>query len=359
MTDGPDPRLDARLPSAPPDLLQALIASVADAIYLVDHEGRVRFVNPAGLAVLGYGAEEELLGQPSHATIHRTRPDGSAYPEAECPLLRPRTTGETVRVEEDWFVRADGSLVPVAYSSAPVPTPAGRGAVVVFRDITVRQAAAAALLRSEAERARAEELQASRARIVAAADAERHRLGRDLHDGAQPRLVHVGLGIRLALGHLDDDPAQARALLTEALDETRRAIEELRDLAAGIHPAILTSRGLRAAIDALVARSPIPVATSVAEQRFPPAIEATAYFVVAEGLANAAKHAAAAGIRVDVARDGDRLVVAVEDDGRGGADPARGSGLHGLRDRVGAVGGTCTVDSPPGGGTRVRAELPL
>ena len=160
------------------DLLDALLASLGDAVYLVDAEGRVRFANPAAVALLGYDREDELLGAPSHATIHHTRPDGTPFPEEECPLLRPRATGETVRVDHDWFVRRDGGLVPVAYSSAPVHVDGGRGAVVAFRDISEA-------LRAQAERVRAAELHASRARIVAAADAERRRLGRDLHDGAQ------------------------------------------------------------------------------------------------------------------------------------------------------------------------------
>ena len=127
------------------DLLDALLASLGDAVYLVDADGRVRFANPAAVALLGYDREDELLGAPSHATIHHTRPDGTPFPEAECPLLRPRATGETVRVDHDWFVRRDGGLVPVAYTSAPVHVDGGRGAVVAFRDISEA-------LRAQAER---------------------------------------------------------------------------------------------------------------------------------------------------------------------------------------------------------------
>jgi PAS domain S-box-containing protein len=400
-------RFASRLDSTPPDLLAALVDSVADGLYLVDAVGRVRFVNPAGLALLGYAQEDDLLGKPSHATIHGVRPDGTPFPEDECPLLAPRRTGEVVHVEDDWFVRRDGSFVNVAYSSAPVASgDGGRGAVVVFRDVSgrreaererARAAEAAAEAQSEraaaaqsaalAQRERAAaaqsaalaqrervaaaqsaalaaELQASRARIVAAADAERVRLGRDLHDGAQQRLVHVALSAQLALGRVNaDDPDGARELLGEALAEARTAIEELRDLAAGIHPSVLTNRGLRAAIEALTARAPVPTAFAVPEDRFAPPVEAAAYFVVSEALANVAKHARAATARVDVRVDGDELVVEVGDDGRGGAalgaDAGTGSGLRGLEDRVGALGGTLTVTSAPGEGTQIRARLPL
>jgi PAS domain S-box-containing protein len=335
------PDLDARLNSASPELLAALVESTAEAIYLVDAAGAVRFVNAAGLQILGYGDESELLGRPSHATIHHTRPDGSPYPEAECPLLRPRTTGETVRVDEDWFVRRDGTLVPVAYSSAPVSAPEGRGAVVVFRDVS--------------HRARAE----AGARAIAAADAERRRIGRDIHDGAQQRLLHAALSVQHAIARLDDDPAEARALLTQSVAEIHAANDDLRELAAGIHPPILTTRGLAAALDALAARAPVPVDLDAPSTRFSPPIEAAAYFVVAEALANVAKHAEATAATVTVTEAANELQAIIEDDGRGGALPTAGRGLRGLQDRVETLGGTFTVDSPTGGPTRITARLPL
>ena len=129
--DGPAPQTPGATDAT---TLLAAIAAVADGLYVVDAQGRIRFLNPAALRILGYEDEGQLLGRPSHATIHYLRGDGSPFPAAECPLLRPRLSGETVRVEDDWFVRQDGSLVPVAYSSAPVPLPDGRGAVVSFRD---------------------------------------------------------------------------------------------------------------------------------------------------------------------------------------------------------------------------------
>ncbi|HET6510193.1 MAG TPA: PAS domain-containing sensor histidine kinase [Baekduia sp.] len=345
-----------RLGSGAAAVLAAFVESIADAIYAVDPEGRVQFVNRAGLAMLGYDDEAQLLGRSSHATIHHSHPDGTPFPEDACPLLRPRITGEVVRVEEDWFIRADGTFVPVAYSSAPVPTADGRrGAVVVFQDITERRAAQDALVRERA-------VHASRARIVEATLDERRRLGRDLHDGAQQRLVNVALGVQLAARAVPADDAETRELLDGALAETQAAIADLRELAAGLHPSVLTHRGLRGALESLTARAPLPVALDVPDTRFDELVEATAYFVAAEALANVAKHAGATEARVRIATEDDLLVVEVGDDGRGGArvgGDAGGSGLAGLADRVAALDGTLTVDSPTGGGTRLRAVLPI
>ena len=352
--------LDQRLGSWAPDVLVAFLESVADGLYAVDAAGRVRFVNRAGLAILGYEDEGELLGAPSHATIHHHRPDGSAFPEADCPLLAPRVTGEVVRVDEDWFIRRDGSFVAVAYSSAPVATDDGRGAIVVFQDITERRSAQEAQARERAERARAAEVHASRARILDATLRERQRLGRDLHDGAQQRLVNIALGLQLAAR--DPDAGVAQGAVEAALAETRLAIADLRELAAGLHPSVLTHRGLRGALESATARAAVPVALDITTERFTPAQEATAYYVAVEALANVAKHADAAEASVRVAAEDDDLVVEVVDDGRGGAaagGPDGGTGLAGMADRVAALDGTLTVVSPAGGGTRVRATLPL
>jgi PAS domain S-box-containing protein len=333
------------------DVLDALLESVADAIYLVGPDGRVRFVNPAGAAVLGYDSADELIGRDSHSTIHHSYPDGTPFPPEHCPLLNARSAGRPIRVEQDWFVRRDGSMVPVGYASAPFATPEGNGAVVVFRDITSQLESEQAHARAAAEQARAEEIAASRARIVAAAAEERRRIGRDLHDGAQQRLVHALLRVEEA----------RRASPSEALDaaaeEMRRAVRDLRELAAGIHPAVLTDAGLAAAIEDLTADAALPVELQLAEGRFPADIEAAAYFVAAEALANVAKHAQATLATVTLSADDGTLVIAVTDDGRGGADPLRGSGLRGLSDRVAALGGTLRIHS--GAGTTVRASLPL
>ena len=309
-------------------MLDALLASLADAVYLVGPAGDVRFLNPAALTVLGYERPEELLGADSHATIHHHHPDGSVFPAAECPMLRPRTTGETVRVDQDWFVRRDGSFVPVSYASAPVSTPEGRGAVVVFRDIS--------------DRLEADEVAASRTRLVVAAADERRRIGRDLHDGAQQRLVQAL--IRIEQGDLE-----------AAGEETRRALRDLRELAAGIHPSVLTDHGLAAAIEDLTATSAIPVVLDLDEARHPADVEAAGYFFVAEALANVAKHAHAGRASVTV-RGGEELVITVHDDGRGGADLARGTGLRGLQDRLAALGGR--LELVAGHGTTLRATIP-
>jgi PAS domain S-box-containing protein len=321
------------------EFLDALLASLADAIYLVGPAGEVRFANPAAVALLGYGSEAELLGRPSHATIHSRHPDGTPFPEAECPLLKPRSTGETVRVELDWFVRRDGTFLPVGYASSPMDIGGGRGAVVVFRDLT--------------ERLASDEVAASRARIVAATDAERRRIGRDLHDGAQQRLVRALMGIEEARRA----PERAQAALATAAADARHAIEDLRELAAGIHPLVLTDRGIGAALEELTAGTPLPVTLRVTDERFAPAVEAAAYFFVAEALTNAVKHADATGVDVTIERDGDVLRIDVADDGRGGADPTRGSGLRGLQDRIAVLGGTFAVLPTPG--TTLRATLPL
>jgi PAS domain S-box-containing protein len=350
--------LEQRLGSGAAAVLEALVSSIADAVYAVDRDGAVQYVNPAAVRMLGYDRETELLGRPSHATIHNIRPDGTPFPEDECPLLRPRVTGETVRVDEDWFVRRDGSLLPVAYSSAPVETASGRGAVVVFQDITERRASEAAQRREAAERARSAALHASRARIVQAQIEERRRLARDLHDGAQQQLVNLMISLQLAL-RADDLTDDVRAQLGEALAEATAAVDDLRELAAGLLPSILTHRGLGGAIESLAARAPVPVQLDVTDERYAPAIEATAYFVVAEALTNIAKHAGAGEATVRVAPAGDRLVVEVTDDGRGGAEAHEGRGLAGLADRVAALDGDFHVASPPAGGTRLVAELPL
>jgi PAS domain S-box-containing protein len=205
-----------------------------------------------------------------------------------------------------------------------------------------------------------EELAASRRRIVAAGDAERRRLERNLHDGAQQRLVGLAVTLRLAERRLDADPPAARALLHAAGAELEQALAELRELARGLHPAVLTERGLGPAIEALATRAPVPVEVrGTASERLPPGVEAAAYYVVAEALANVAKYAQASAVDVDVRPDDGQLVVTIADDGVGGADPSHGSGLRGLADRVEALGGRLEVRSPAGAGTTLCARLPL
>ena len=205
-----------------------------------------------------------------------------------------------------------------------------------------------------------EKLSASRARIVEAGDAERRRLERNLHDGAQQRLVALALQLRLVEAALEDNPEHARALLTDANAQLDEALDELRELARGIHPAILTDRGLGPAVEALATRAPLPVElTEVPDERLPEPVEAAAYYVVAEAVTNAAKYAQASNVSISIRRSDGRAVVRVADNGIGGADAGQGSGLRGLADRLEALDGRLRVESPPHGGTRIEAEIPL
>jgi signal transduction histidine kinase len=230
----------------------------------------------------------------------------------------------------------------------------------------VRAVAASAALaleneRLEAElRARLDELQTSRSRLVEVSMFERRRLERDLHDGAQQRLVALSLQLGLAQRRLQDgDGTAAASMLDAARDELARALEELRELARGIHPAVLTDRGLEAALEALAERTPLPVSLDqMPAERLPAPVEAAAYFVVAEALTNVARYAKASSAEVRIARNSGYAVVEVRDDGVGGADPATGTGLRGLADRLAALDGRLEVHSPPGEGTTVRAEVP-
>jgi signal transduction histidine kinase len=226
---------------------------------------------------------------------------------------------------------------------------------------SVSAAAGLALERARLEtelRLRLEELAASRARIVQATYDARRRLERDLHDGAQQRLVALALSLRMARGTVAGNEA-AEAALDAAQQDLQTALAELRELARGIHPAVLTERGLEPALRALADRAPVPVDVEARlDSRLPPRIEAAAYFVVSEALANVAKHAPEAHAAVTVARRNGEVVVAVADDGPGGADPANGSGLAGLRDRVEALDGYLEVSTTPGTGTTVMAGFP-
>jgi PAS domain S-box-containing protein len=207
-----------------------------------------------------------------------------------------------------------------------------------------------------------EELRRSRARIVEAGDAERRRLERNLHDGAQQQLVFVSQALRLAARALPAEPAKAKELVERAVEEVTGAHEQLRELARGLHPALLSARGLPAALQAVAVRSTVPVEVRAPEPdaRYPERVETAAYFVACEALANVAKYAEAsrASVRIERVTDG-ILEVEIADDGRGGADPSAGSGLRGLIDRVEAVDGRLEIESPPGQGTIVRALLPL
>jgi PAS domain S-box-containing protein len=324
---------------------EAILDTALDCIVTMDADGRVVAFNPAAQRTFGYTAEEaigadmgELIVPPDLRERHRA---GLARYLAGG---EPTVLGRRIEIEA---IDASGRRFPVELTIARV---AGDGPPLFsgyLRDITDRY---------EAQR----ELLASRARIVEAADAARIRLERDLHDGAQQRLVGLALMLRLARNEIDDgDPAQARALLDEASAELADATAELRELARGIHPAVLTDGGLAPALRALATRSRVPVTIGrVVQERLPAPVEATAYFTVAEALTNVARYSGARRAEVDVWRQDGALIVEVHDDGSGGADPAGGSGLSGLTDRIAALGGTLTIASPSGAGTRLRAEMP-
>jgi signal transduction histidine kinase len=202
-------------------------------------------------------------------------------------------------------------------------------------------------------------LETRRAAAVDSAEAERRRIERDLHDGAQQRLVALAMGLGAARQRLETDPESGARLVADAHEEAKAALKEIRDLVRGIHPVILEDRGLDAALSAVVARSPVPVSLDVAVAERPSAtVESAAYFVVAEALTNVARHAHATRAGVAIARAGDRLIVEVRDDGIGGADPSGGTGLQGLHDRVTALGGTMHIVSPDGGPTTLLVDLP-
>ena len=258
-------------------------------------------------------------------------------------------------------MRKDGSIVRIAYSAAPFDLPEGRGSVTAFTDIEERLEAADAARDRDIAEARAQELSAARRRIIEAADAARARVTRDLHDGAQQQFVSAVVTLQLAEKQAATNPDVAAQLRQTALEQTRAGLRELRDLAAGIHPGILTDRGLGPAVDALASRLPLPVTVVDAlDRRLPAPVEASLYFFVTEALTNVVKHAGASAAQVRIGAENGCLAVDVIDDGAGGAAAtAGGTGLAGLSDRIAALDGELTVTSVPGQGTALHAELPL
>ncbi len=252
------------------------------------------------------------------------------------------------RLEHDntWTTKS-GRRLSVAWTCTPLPVMDERTLFLVTGlDITERKRVS-------------EELRASRARLVRAEEMARRTLERNLHDGAQQRLVALSVSLRLLESRMEGDRDAALALLSGAQAELVQALGELRELARGIHPAVLTDRGLRAALETLAGRTPVPVELIAPDERLVADVEAAAYYVVAESLTNVAKYARATSARVCVQPQDGVLVVTVSDDGVGGADPVNGSGLRGLVDRVAVLDGTLSVDSPTGKGTSIRAEIPL
>jgi PAS domain S-box-containing protein len=334
--------------------LQALIDSSPLGLVEFGLDRRIRLWNPASERIFGW-SREEMIGR-------RDLPLAPPSKRAEAEELFARVrSGEAVTDHETVRQRKDGTLVEVSIASAPVRDADGRvvGNMVAYTDITDRKAQEEEVHRLNAElHARLAELAASRARIVTAGDVERRRLERNLHDGAQQRLVTLALSLRAALAKLESDPVAARTALTDANDQLALALDELRELARGLHPAVLSDRGLRAAVETLTGRLPIPVEADIPTARLPEAVEAAAYYLIAEALTNVTKYARATRVGVQVTTSAASTVVEVSDDGVGGADPAAGSGLRGLADRVEALGGSLEIVSADGAGTSLRAEIP-
>jgi len=293
----------------------------------------------------------EALDDPSLELVYWL-PEANRYVDA---------SGRPVDLPEDNPKRAvrkverDGECVAAIVHDATLPE--------VHEHVQAVGAAAALALENErldaALRAKIDELRSSRERMLQIGLEERRRLERDLHDGAQQRLVSMALNIRLARAKLNEDPLAAEQLLATAGTELDSALEELRELARGIHPAVLTDRGLATALATLANRAPVPVELGeLPDERLPEAVELAAYFVVAEGLTNVAKYSEASHATVNVQRENGRVVVEVADDGVGGADPGRGTGLRGLADRLAVLEGRLEVESERGHGTTITARIP-
>jgi signal transduction histidine kinase len=334
-------------------LVQSLLIPVAIIVGAV--QARLARGNVADLAVeLSHGVPvgglqpvlARALRDPS-LQIAFPAPTGDGFVDADGRPAPPAAPGRaTTRLERDGEVLA----LLIHDPAIEIEDPGLVEAVGAVARMALENERLAAQVRAQLEQVRA-----SRERIVEAADAERRRVERDLHDGAQQRLVALAMRLDLAR----QTTGASDALLDEATAELRTAVGEVRDLARGLHPTILTEAGLGPAIEALAERTSVPVTVEAPARRFPATIEAAAYFVVAEALTNVARYAGASSVKVDIRAQGETLSVAVRDDGQGGADPERGSGLRGLTDRVAALGGQLAIDSPPEGGTTVRADLPL
>jgi PAS domain S-box-containing protein len=315
----------------------------------------VEFLSDEAGTVAGYPAGDFVGSAPKRRYHELIEPEDREKLGEAMSQLPP--DGSIAEVEYR-LRRADGSVAWILTRArkvvAPDGTPWVHGAAV---DVTARHEAAELRTRLETERARTAEIEASRARIVEAADGARRKLERDLHDGAQQHLVVASLTLRRAAAHVTGTPAGS--LVSEALDYVQDGLAGLRDLAHGLHPAILSERGLGPALEGLASRSPVPVDLRVVDERVSPTAEAAIYFTVAEALTNVAKYAEATRARVAVELEDGALVCEVADDGVGGATPAGGSGLRGLADRLDALGGTLDVEGPRGRGTVVRARAPL
>ena len=338
--------LNAALLTVPAALLWGLLRSRLARSGLADHFrelGSLRGVRlEAGLA--------KVLGDPGLVLAYRVPGEHSYMDGRGHAVALPALGGDRAAAP----VERDGrELAMLVYDASLEDDPELVAAVAAAAAIALDDAR----IQAESED-RLAELRASRERIVAAGDAERRRLERNLHDGAQQRLVSVALQLRMIQRSIDTDPALAKRLVTSAGDQLSKSLEELRELARGIHPSVL-NHGLKAALDSLASRSGVPTAVSFqAPERLPEPVELAAYFVACEALANVAKYAHATKAKVRVSRRNGMAVIEIRDDGVGGADETAGTGLQGLADRVAALDGTLRILSPPGAGTVVTADLP-
>jgi PAS domain S-box-containing protein len=336
-----------------------------------DECARVLEVNASAVFRFDPDGAATVMGRHNRDNIE-VFPIGERVVDPHSSVGRVRKTGDPVRID-DWG-GITGPTAEAMYrtgyrSTAAVPiVVAGTlwGAVGIASENPLppetenRLAAFCELISLALASAQARaDLVASRLRLVRAGDETRRRLERNLHDGAQQRLVSVALTLRLARARLTPDNDEAGALLEEAARELDTGLQELREIARGLHPAILSDRGLRQALETLAARVPVPLEIDAPEERLPGHLEATIYYIVAEALTNVARHADATQATVTIRRDDTMVRCEVRDDGRGGADISRGTGILGLRDRAEAAGGTLTLTSPPGRGTIVAVALPL
>jgi signal transduction histidine kinase/uncharacterized protein YhfF len=343
------------------EAFDAEVAFVAELLREDPGRSRVLAVTERGGVDLREGEEFDCEGTPCQLIIGQ---ELVSIPDGVC--RRFPNDRETVRHRLDAYLAVamrgtDGGQIGYIGLQATHRLDPDADECAALSIFAARAAAEIERRRHElAARAHEAEVAASRVRIVEAADEERSRIGRNLHDGAQQRLVALGYMLALAGRKIDDDPNGAADLVEQAREQASLAGDELRELVRGLHPSGLSEHGLGHALAALATRSPIPLRIDkLPERRLPAPVEATVFYLVSEGLTNALKHAAASEVRVEVRLLGQRLLVAVRDDGRGGADASAGSGLAGLADRVAALGGTLRVDSPSGEGTRLEAAITL
>ena len=340
-------------------LLSSLVDNIPGALYrcACDFDWTMEWLSDEIEEITGYPASD-FIGSKVRTFASIEHPDDHEYVARS--VMESVATGRPFALEYRLVAR-DGSVRWVLERGHAQEAGDGRwwldGAIF---DVTARREAERALREREVIDAQLAEVRASRARILEAADRARRDIERNLHDGAQQRLVSVALGLRIWLAQHKDLPEDCRAPVLEALDELGTGLGELRDLARGLHPAVLTDHGLEHALRAVAQRAAVPVELELAlpGERLPMAVEAAAYFVVVEALTNVARYARASHAWVSVEERGGNVDVTIRDDGVGGAGLDGGSGLQGLRDRVSAMNGTLEIDSPPGDGTCIRARLP-